>query len=414
VPLPANYFWVFDSDLNQAQHKETGERLQFRGEIDIRYSLLPDNGSGERASKRREEDGYLDAPGWFRFDYYHGDKTYPLLVGQGSFNYPNPNQYSFSGDTSASHPLRIDRQISGWSWLVEQNHSLKLWRLENVARTAMPDQMLWHRADRAITEAAFLWGGEETKFWRRGMRPAQEVAIRGGWLNGRWENTLQRRVGIDHNLQQLAHGFSTALLGDDDISLPSPRGTWHLQDEEGRDRLANDKWTLRNSETADIVAISLIETIVAQQPDVNAIDARTSVNSQTWTDALSAFHRFEIEINNDPQLRLEMLQRPRILWPTRSYDGVGEQFLPFGSDWMISLRQVNYAHALRTLDIYLNALMPLTHGLLGDFSPPTLSTTGISAFGVPISGDRCGVMTATLADKLEPSKIQYGWDEFFF
>jgi hypothetical protein len=109
-----------------------------------------------------------------------------------------------------------------------------------------------------------------------------------------------------------------------------------------------------------------------------------------------------------------MESRSMIPNPKDSFDGIGEPLLPFGADWQIRLGQLNYAQCLVALDTCVNGLAPLVNGMLGPFSPPTLSPRCIAVSGLPIAGRNCGIMMTTFAGCLSPEKAKYGWDAVFF
>lgn len=398
--LPTNYWWKFDAADSSMTHSETGERVVFRGEIDIRYKLIADKDGLGREN--------FSEPGWYRFDYQFDREVYPLLVGMGSFSYPNPDPYNFGGPLSDTE-ARIGPFLSGWSWIIDHHHSSRLWRLEYGMRMLEPSYSLWKRADLAIMDVAFLWGGRDSESWTRGQRPARELALRGGWLNNAWRTDLQRRVGMVQNLVQDSPNFSISLTDQPPAEVEVKPGIWSLsRHHESRSKTASPAWRLVNE-----VRNSTIHLIAEDLPEPRK--RLTAAGATKRSGAEDQKQRFKIDITGGADcFTLYMEPRSLIYWPQGNYKGDADRHLPFGADWKIDLRRLTRHQLSLALDVYRDAIVPLCCGLLGDFPTLPLPSHCIALFSVPISGDKSGVMIAIPAGQLPKEKQQFGWDEFFF
>jgi hypothetical protein len=167
-------------------HMQTGEQIWFRGEVDDNGNLV---GRPAPSASESHSRAYLDAPGRFRFDYDFNGTNYPLLVYMRTFEYPNPDHFFVA---QADYPSPFN--AAGWSWIVDHNRSLELWRHEQGDADVQPPVDVWRSADAAITDVAFLWRSDHWHKWLRGQRPAQEIGFLGGFINGVWRADLRRRT----------------------------------------------------------------------------------------------------------------------------------------------------------------------------------------------------------------------------
>jgi hypothetical protein len=285
-----DYWWQYDASNTSMMHMETGEQVFFRGEVDLRYRLLPNQDPGKSAAAGHRQ-------GWYRFDYVLEDQQYPILVGMGHLAYPTPDQarHLFMPEGEYRPGPRMD----GWVWIVDHNHSARLWGMENATGDP-PTCNLWSRADRAIIATALLWHGERWKpRWQNPQRKegaALEVAMRGGWINGDWRHDLQRRIGTDENL--LGDSYSRILPLSVLDAQPSNQmeGRWERVD---CGALPVGNWGIRNPSTGTLAKVILLENAQGDSVKMSFTDKKTGVTTVSFPGLGTLTRKFVIEIQND-------------------------------------------------------------------------------------------------------------------
>lgn len=413
-------WWQYDDSNSSMVHMATGEQVVFCGEVDLRGRLIWRT-SDIQAPRRT--DGKPDYnPGWFLFEYVFESEIYPILVGMGLFSYPNPDNIP-RGDGGRTEEDRIGPRIHGWAWIIDHNRSFELRRSFSKADEPEPGYNLWKRVDRAITEVAFLWPG--AKWWEssRGQRPAREIALRGGWINGSWRPDLQRRIGTDVGLLHYAAANSpTQPLSDFVATTATATEQWSLLNPDTpENELTQREWRLGSRPSGHILTVLFEEREAGPPPKITTTDNKTGISTVKVLHRGPPTQSFGVEAKfpgGGLQFKLEKRNEfpdPADQNPTiYRYDGIGRSLFPFGADWKAVARLPSYDQSLVLVDLYMDALIPLTNGLLGPFSPPTLSPACLALYGVPLAGTRRGIMMATFENSLPPDRAMLGWSDFFF
>ncbi|MDJ0945925.1 MAG: hypothetical protein QNJ30_20855 [Kiloniellales bacterium] len=177
-----------------------------------KVDMLVNRASGQRLRRigpgRVEDDPA--AEGWFRFEYRDDEVGYPLICRLTESRYINP--------------LKPCDKFSGQILQVDHNRSASLWRRERGSETEVPPYGLWRRVDDCITDAFPCWPGKGS-----GEPAWQQVGLRGGWLNGGWQDRLFRtfapltpdiRQGVERGLHTLT--AETPAMAPLDEAPPSP------------------------------------------------------------------------------------------------------------------------------------------------------------------------------------------------
>lgn len=172
-----------------------------------REPILIHRASGEQVAYI----GEMDEPGWHRFEYRHRGGLYPLAVETKRVWWPNPRAGQRTGPRGEE---REPDELCLFIWRVDHPRSADLWRqTQNSGQDSdqPPPYWLWRRVDTAIIDAALLW----PKKYPSGLKAADEVAIEGGWLNGRWRESFFRLLRHYDDFDQERHNsyFKFGLTG---------------------------------------------------------------------------------------------------------------------------------------------------------------------------------------------------------
>jgi len=144
-------WWTWDPDGRALVNRATGERASLRGAVSSEDAGAPDC--------------------WLRFDYGHAELRYPLLVAADS---------TLKGNNEETLERRLDHV-----------QSARLWRQQAGASLTHPSYGTWRRVDDCVTDALACW--PETGVTSKPLR--QAFRVRGGWLNGVWDEGMDRQIG---------------------------------------------------------------------------------------------------------------------------------------------------------------------------------------------------------------------------
>lgn len=164
-------WWDWDSEAKALRNRVTGESLRY-----LRGATKEEVGFGFTSAQRLRGRA-AEAASWHRFQYEHGDLSYPLVV---------------AADVEARDVVD-DAELRGrCRFVLDHGLSWHVYRRESGREEPAPPYGIFRRINDCVPDGLLFWPASATV--AKSFEPKQGLAVGviGGWLNAQWRPDSRR------------------------------------------------------------------------------------------------------------------------------------------------------------------------------------------------------------------------------